>query len=689
MAGIARDEIAGIIDDVARETGVNGDLYKKLIFHGENYGNKTITTATSSKGASGPAQVMPGNIPAGTDPSDIRANIRAGATVLRDAERLYPGNAAAQAAYYNGGHRQGNAVAAGKEPPAKETQDYLKRVNAMPTSTNESSGTRTSRSDFGGIDPAAIVSSYGTEASRNLQTFIAATQGAATARNSAAEETRKQAAAQAAAVVSKGAADADTNAFQVGIANTLGTTDQVIESTRLRQEAYNVMNQLKPRIDAEDQVSFVDDPLRAMVNMFTQPKLKEAYNAAAMQANTQTARIANTQAETQRQQQLTLEPLQQKIRDQAALVAQAQSSQLRAQADILESQTSTQLGQAAHTLISADANSAQMWLQVANMTKTQVSETDKMISAQNAKEAKGVAERASILEQINLKRTAVGLQKMTDGDFMQRSPQERSYLVNNAGYPALGSTLGAGYEYIVRNGADATLATSAPAINRFIGTALASPTAVGLETQLSQEAGGKSSAFYGKTRDERRVILLDMAQEKWQKEVKEDGTTKMNTNAVSPDNPARLNLMQAAVSPELQGNSFAKNIIAARSVNSGYAPKDEDLLTELIGRSRELRAAGKANAIPALAKELSDIYRQGALVQHRDSGAATLGLARPAGYALTVRGNYTDPTGHLRGLQMFNPADIEQFAIQNLRNSDYTPPNQRAKSAVDSPFLLN
>jgi len=88
-------------------------------------------------GAAGPYQIMPDLVKkysaaAGhpLDPMNPEDGKAMANQVLADARKRYGNNEAAIVAYYNGGHRAGDAVAAGKNPPV-ETQAYLYRYNQM------------------------------------------------------------------------------------------------------------------------------------------------------------------------------------------------------------------------------------------------------------------------------------------------------------------------------------------------------------------------------------------------------------------------------------------------------------------------------------------------------------------------------------------------------------------------------
>lgn len=99
------------------------DVFKALERSGPN--------AVSPKGARGEWQVMPQNFRPGEDPNNPAHQQAAAQRVIEDARRLYGDNQEAIVAYYNGGKAAGDAVAAGRAPPAKETQDYLARFRAM------------------------------------------------------------------------------------------------------------------------------------------------------------------------------------------------------------------------------------------------------------------------------------------------------------------------------------------------------------------------------------------------------------------------------------------------------------------------------------------------------------------------------------------------------------------------------
>jgi hypothetical protein len=90
-------------------------------------------TSVSPKGAVGTFQFMPATAKAYglTDPTDPEASAVAAAKYMADAMRRYKtSDPRVLMAEYNGGPRQAQAVLAGREPPARETQNYIKKAPA-------------------------------------------------------------------------------------------------------------------------------------------------------------------------------------------------------------------------------------------------------------------------------------------------------------------------------------------------------------------------------------------------------------------------------------------------------------------------------------------------------------------------------------------------------------------------------
>lgn len=96
----------------------------------KNAGERSNSGQVSTAGAKGVMQFMDGTWAAygKGDPRDPTASIDAGARYMKALLEKYEGNQQAALAHYNGGTKAGEAVMAGKPPPAKETRDYLART---------------------------------------------------------------------------------------------------------------------------------------------------------------------------------------------------------------------------------------------------------------------------------------------------------------------------------------------------------------------------------------------------------------------------------------------------------------------------------------------------------------------------------------------------------------------------------
>ena len=98
---------------------------------GERTPNQDGQWATSPAGARGLMQFTPSAQKAFEhDVNDPFESIDAAGRYIAEALPRYQGNAMAAIADYNGGPRQARAVVLGQQPPAAETQEYLKRVRS-------------------------------------------------------------------------------------------------------------------------------------------------------------------------------------------------------------------------------------------------------------------------------------------------------------------------------------------------------------------------------------------------------------------------------------------------------------------------------------------------------------------------------------------------------------------------------
>ena len=131
-------------DQLATINGVSGGnnqkaefMRNKLII--ENRGHKDVQNAVSGKGAVGPYQLMEDTAQnlgltvnnQQDDRTDFAKSTSAVGKLYDQLDKRYGGNQDAMSANYNGGNLAASEVMAGRQPPAKETQDYLRYEHAL------------------------------------------------------------------------------------------------------------------------------------------------------------------------------------------------------------------------------------------------------------------------------------------------------------------------------------------------------------------------------------------------------------------------------------------------------------------------------------------------------------------------------------------------------------------------------
>ncbi|RWB39752.1 MAG: lytic transglycosylase domain-containing protein [Mesorhizobium sp.] len=122
-AANANPEIAGLVKRVAREEGVDENLFMALVYQESRFN----PCAKSEAGAIGLSQLMPGTAgDLGVNPYNIEQNLRGGARYLKQQLKRFDGNTNLALAAYNAGH--GNVQKYGGIPPFKETQGYVKTI---------------------------------------------------------------------------------------------------------------------------------------------------------------------------------------------------------------------------------------------------------------------------------------------------------------------------------------------------------------------------------------------------------------------------------------------------------------------------------------------------------------------------------------------------------------------------------
>lgn len=121
------------LDAYAVTAAQREDIPPEALLAIKNVGERSGSGAVSPKGAKGVMQFMDDTWAAygKGDARDPTASIDAGARYMKALIDQYGGDVRAAIAHYNGGGKAGEAVRAGKAPPAKETRDYLARADAF------------------------------------------------------------------------------------------------------------------------------------------------------------------------------------------------------------------------------------------------------------------------------------------------------------------------------------------------------------------------------------------------------------------------------------------------------------------------------------------------------------------------------------------------------------------------------
>lgn len=117
------------LDAFSGEVEKRYNLPYGLIESVKNAGERTNTGQVSPKGAKGTMQFIDSTRAAYPhDYNDPLSSIDASGRYFKDLLKQYNGNARAALAHYNGGTKNGKAVAAGKQPVSAETRAYLQRI---------------------------------------------------------------------------------------------------------------------------------------------------------------------------------------------------------------------------------------------------------------------------------------------------------------------------------------------------------------------------------------------------------------------------------------------------------------------------------------------------------------------------------------------------------------------------------
>lgn len=531
----------------------------------------------------------------------------------------------------------------------------------MADSTTNTTGTKTTSSSFSRapIQPAQILAQFAATLPATQTALVNATEQEVAARQAADQQTVAAGGAQAEGIRAKGEADALERQKAVDIFKMFnGSDDAVVAAHEQRARAKQTMDSLRPVIDAEDQVAWWDDPLRWIGNQFTQPLRKQAYNAASRTAKIKTVEIDEIHRNASQRQAIDLAPTSDLIKKTADSIAAATANTASAKANELQAGAAAATAQAAMQFFAMNKTLTDTQMGVARMladremTSAQLAIHNDQVSRMKKEEQ----ETLDILHNVNVKQVALGQPKFKLGEWKQLNPAMKTELMmNSRNLSSIGGGTADTIEQIYLRNASGTVAGTLPALNRFLTEQLSGPTATKIKDELSQ-----NDAFKKLSTDKQQVLIAQQLEARQAKE-----RSNPFANEWSVDNPGRLNFARVQQRPELQNNSFVKEMQRVQAVDSRATFQDKDILLHAEGLVR-----ANPKDIPRIAKELQEFYKVGLLTQWRDDGAMWAGLPVQEKYGISASGRYVDPTGVTRGLLVTDLPTVEHYLTYQASRRD-------------------
>lgn len=482
-----------------------------------------------------------------------------------------------------------------------------------------------------------------------MQALQAAVTGGQAATDAIIEGERKLGPSKSAAITASGQIDVAKTMQQTAIrdvfhASIVDPDSKIVDAQRQRDEAQNTMDSLRAKINEEDQVMPWDDPLRWVVNQFTLPTMKLAFNAAHGKEREMVRRISDTQARVSAQLQIDSAPVLDQLKAKAA--AEANTAMIESSIQVARAQGAQQ------SII------AQGIMQKMNIGQQGFSNNMEVarLFAQSYSIGEGDRQDSAMLPSLqatNVKRAAAGLQPYTMPEFKQLSTAEKTRLTTNAKVASsFGTDAGDSYTWLQENGALNTIAEKNPTVYNFYAGLIGSP-----EYKKAEAAVSANPKFMNLGPDEKRAATLTLLQQTQTTEI--GNKIHNNSNNNLPDsNPYKFKPLNAITYPELKDNIFT-SIAADVSANTPGGKVDD--------KAMMLRLLAKAEAEPkmaaAYAKQFSDYYRIGTKLQWERSGAKVIGYPPPVGYGIS--GVLTEVTGI--ATQTWTPSAVEHWLIKNMQ----------------------
>ena len=662
--------------------------------------NRTVSTTTQGitpgtgkpSGALGLFQVVPttlrgliktGKLPENFDYTTVQGQIQAGVTAVGESQqvaqnRLGKPDVLAGAAQYSDGTAGFNGyLGVGRMP--EQAKGYIKKIatalgismdtpddtnqvgnaqrypSSIPTPTGPASAAgapSTGRSTYGdtGLDDAAanFQEAMGTvTAARKtnmplLQAMMGESAAASEGMKSGLDKTAQANIDLAASAAARDTAQVqrDTNLLALFGMNPTKQDSQLVDLLAKQASANQAATAIKPDIDTLMAVNPLANPVRWVAAQFQLGAMVPQYNAAVQNASRATEMIATQQklikAQAEITPSVTVDNIAEEMRAKASLaLANAQFNKNKIDVESINQRARFVNDQLVYA--QGDANIAgtnlRLQLELMGIKKDQ---------------AAAAAEQKT-LDRVNKVRLVNGAPPIASVKELNNLPKDQREALVNANPQA--SSPGEGIYNLLSFG-------DVHALQGQLGNQAFADQAAAIIKATDPEVEAKMRATPGAKLDDVRKSVINKRYALWRDEALTGDATKM-----SPDNPYRINAIQAASAPTLINNTIAKQVLANKDTMPDM--KEKDILS--IGLAQI-----KAGASPdQVAADTAEFYRNGYHHQFTARGLGTLGFDARTYNKQVYYGVKSNVFGFIdrffgapsvdRPIDLMNPTSLKQF----------------------------
>lgn len=520
--------------------------------------------------------------------------------------------------------------------------------------------------DLTSLDPADALMQFAAKQAPLYQATRVVTAEGQVVSKTAAEAARLAGNKTGDVALKQGQLDANVNTQAINVADYMDVAEIVKESHGKRREAQNIKDALLPQIQADAAVTPWDDPLKWIVTQFTAPKTLQAYALADQQDKDMTQRITAVQRDTQLQQAIDLAPtadLVQGIAQDKSIIARAKGVFDAAQVELdakskLVQQYALEIG-GNQALFNnwGDFVRTTLSIQATDRQTAAMDRAERRENAADAKLAKQEAEDEEIRVGIEGKMLLMGQPGYSRAQFRQLSPQVRSTLMEFSRTPVIGDNLGQAVAVLGDMNAFSTFAAVAPAAVKFLSKTTQSAAWLTNKLKFDQDAN------FAKLPEEKKKVALFTATEKtWSAE---DAKQPINSLR-SEGNPTKLDFATVTQWTELEKNIFAKSVRDLQMKNPEKIWTEKDMLEMFQGQISQI-SPDAPQEIAKTAAAFSEFYKAGMQAQFKHQRLKLFGMEPVKTYGISTINSpvgYVDPQGINRAVNVFNPVEVEHYAMQ-------------------------